>query len=428
MKCYVTDEHRHFAEEDVQTSRKEDSVLRITEQKIAVLQGFGGCFNELGYKALCCLREEDRKALMDDLFNEDGCNFSYCRLPVGANDFSLDWYSYDETEGDYSLRDFSVERDEKTLLPYVREALSRRKDLLLFASPWSPPTWLKTNGKYNGGRLKTDKRSQKTYAKYLSAYLSEYEKRGVHIHFLHPQNEVTADQSFPSCLYTGEEFKNFVAGYLCAEISRNNPGTQIWLGTINSQSFEDYAFRFFEDKKLSRKIGGIGYQWIGKESVCKTRASFPRVPIVQTESECGDGENTFAFAEYIFSLMQHYLTNGAEAYVYWNMILGSDPHSTWDWAQNSLITVDENSRTWRKNPEYWLMKHFSAFLHRGDETVRCTGAWSGNSVAARRADGSRVLVVHNPLGEERVLRIDCGKTSIKVCLAPNAFHSFILND
>lgn len=228
-------------------------------------------------------------------------------------------------------------------------------------------------------------RAEKTYAKYLSAYLSEYEKRDVHIHFLHPQNEVTADQSFPSCLYTGEEFKNFVAGYLCAEISRNNPGTQIWLGTINSHSFEDYAFRFFEDKKLSKKIGGIGYQWIGEESVCKTRASFPRVPIVQTESECGDGENTFAFAEYIFSLMQHYLTNGAEAYVYWNMILGSDPYSTWDWAQNSLITVDENSRTWRKNPEYWLMKHFSAFLHRGDETVRCTGAWSGNSVAARRA-------------------------------------------
>lgn len=66
------------------------------------------------------------------------------RLPIGASDYALSWYSYDETDGDYELKDFSIARDRMYLLPYLKDALALCPDMHLFASPWSPPTWMKT--------------------------------------------------------------------------------------------------------------------------------------------------------------------------------------------------------------------------------------------------------------------------------------------
>lgn len=64
-------------------------------------------------------------------------------MPIGASDYALEWHSYDETSGDYELKDFTIKRDEKYLLPYLKEALNRKPEMSLFALPWSPPTWMK---------------------------------------------------------------------------------------------------------------------------------------------------------------------------------------------------------------------------------------------------------------------------------------------
>lgn len=425
MRHFYTDRRKQFGESPVSVikSASADVELCITEEGIAPVEGFGGCFNELGYRALSALPEGARAEVMDELFGS--CNFNFCRLPVGANDFAFAWYSYDETDGDYDLKDFSVEHDESSLLPYVREALKRRKDLKLFASPWSPPAWMKTNGQYNSGRLRAEERVLRAYARYFSRYLREYEERGVHVDILCPQNEVIADTIYPSCLYTGKEFEDLLS-VVAEELAENNPGTQVWLGTINSDNFEDYVFRIFENKTLRAKIGGAGFQWLGKEAIQKTHAAFPSLPLMQTESECGDGKNTFEFAEYIFSLMQHYFSNGACAYIYWNMILGNDPRSTWGWAQNSLISINEMDGTWKKNPEFYLMKHFSAFVDRGDVGVKCTGSWCANSVVFRKKNGKYVVVVHNPLDERRPLAMRYCGVDAEIILRPHSFNTILL--
>ena len=422
MLHWFTDEKEKFVCKSETADAPATGELCVSDTEIAPVEGFGGCFNELGYRAISALNEEERAAVMEELFG--ACKFRFCRLPVGANDFALGWYSYDETAEDYELHDFSVEHDEQTLLPYVREALKRQKDLRLFASPWSPPSWMKTNGQYNSGRLRPEERVIRAYAEYFCRYLAEYKKRGVHIDILCPQNEVMADTHYPSCLYTGKEFQTLISAVSDA-IRAKGLKTQVWLGTINSDSFEDYAFRMLEDGQLREKIGGVGYQWLGKEAIQKTHEAFPAVPLIQTESECGDGENTFAYAEYIFSLMQHYMNNGARAYVYWNMILGKDPHSSWGWAQNSLITVDEDAKTWKKNPEFYLMKHFSAFVGKGDRSVKCTGNWCANAVAFQRADGSRVAVLHNPLDEERVVSVRSKDGEHRIALRPHSFNTVV---
>jgi glucosylceramidase len=119
-----------------------------TAKAYQAMEGFGACFSELGWDALSLLSATDRAAVFNELYGDSGAGFTAGRLPVGASDFARSWYSYDETPGDFELSKFSIERDETGLMPFIRAAKSVRKDLKLWASPWSPPSWMKKNGHY----------------------------------------------------------------------------------------------------------------------------------------------------------------------------------------------------------------------------------------------------------------------------------------
>ena len=112
--------------------------------------GFGPCMSELSFQALGELSEDDRKAVLDELYSPQGGAFTVLRTPIGANDFAGDFYSYAERPGDFRLESFSIARDEKAILPLIREAQKRvpADTLRIWASPWCPPKWMKTNGHY----------------------------------------------------------------------------------------------------------------------------------------------------------------------------------------------------------------------------------------------------------------------------------------
>jgi len=129
---------------EVELGSKFDETLEPTGTYAQTVEGFGGCFNELGWDALEALSEEDRKAVMDEIFGEENCNFNYGRVPIGANDFSMEWYSCDDVKDDYELKHFNIERDKTYTIPFIREAQQRQKDFWVFGSPWSPPIWMKT--------------------------------------------------------------------------------------------------------------------------------------------------------------------------------------------------------------------------------------------------------------------------------------------
>ncbi|WP_156160654.1 hypothetical protein [Demequina soli] len=125
------------------------SVIVETERPQQAVEGFGASFNEMGWDALALLAPDAREEVLRALFAPGaGLDLSLCRMPVGANDFSRDWYSYDETPDDLALEGFSIAHDRDTLIPFIRAAQAHRPDLRLWASPWSPPSWMKVNGHY----------------------------------------------------------------------------------------------------------------------------------------------------------------------------------------------------------------------------------------------------------------------------------------
>jgi glucosylceramidase len=390
-------------------------------------EGFGGCFNELGWVALSTLRAIDRERVIQALFDRaDGCRFNLCRLPIGASDYALEWYSCNETDGDLGMEHFSIDRDRRFLIPYIRMALRHEPKMKLFASPWSPPTWMKHPRAYNSGKLITKPEVQEAYALYFARFVQAYRREGITIHQVHVQNEPVADQKFPSCLWTGAELRDFIRNHLGPMFTKQRVRAEIWLGTLNTDDYNGYTLTALSDPLARQYIAGVGYQWAGKGAVLRTHTSWPETRIMQTENECGDGLNSWEHARHVFGLFQHYISCGANAYVYWNMVLQPGGISTWGWKQNAMITVDPERRTFVFNPEFYVMKHFSHFIDKNAVRLGLTGEWSGNAVAFMNPDESRVLVLQNPFRESRRVVLEDGSKLLTLNLQPESFNTLVL--
>lgn len=382
-----------------------------TDQEMA---GFGGCFNELGQIALEKISLDKQQEIHDMLFGQeqDGLRFNFCRMPIGASDYAAKWYSHNEVEGDYDMEHFSIERDYKYLLPYIKEAYKRNPDIEMFASPWSPPTWMKYPQAYNYGTMVMTEENLKAYALYFSKFIEAYEQEGIHIDQIHVQNEPHSSQKFPSCRWSGEEFAEFIGKYLGPEFDAKGIDADIWLGTLNGPevdhryletTYHQYANLVLHDEDAYKYVKGVSYQWRGKYAMQVTKESWPEIKLLQSENECGDGSNSWAYARYVYDLFQHYLTNGAYAYVYWNMVLEEEGESTWGWKQNSLFVVDEKTSDYRMTHEYYVMKHFSRYVKKGARRLKLTGPFTGNSVAFKNPDGETVLITFNPFDRPMTL-------------------------
>lgn len=417
--------------------------LQLDGNAYQALRGFGGCFNELGWLPLQTVGAEERDQIIKELFSPDEMNFTFNRAPMGANDFAESWYSYDEVEGDYALEHFSVERDEKTLIPYIHRAQEWQPDMRLFASPWSPPTWMKRPKAYNYGRLVQTPENLTAYANYMVKYVQAYADHGITVNQIHVQNEVFADQKFPSCLWTSDALKVFIRDYLGPAFDKAGLDTDIWLGTLNGP--EDMAWtggygmkldnynRFVDnilfDDGARRYIKGISYQWAGQNAIARTHESWPEIELIQSESECGMGDNSWEYAEYVFHLINHYFRNGATAYTYWNMIL-DDQDSTWGWRQNSLYTITADTHEVRRNPEWYVMRHFAKYVHPGARVLGTTGHFNSMAIAFANPDGTIAVVAQNALDREMPFTFadpqNAGR-GVKATLAPRSFNTFVLD-
>ena len=411
------------------------------------VDGFGACFNELGWTSLQALAESDREAIVRELFAPGaGGNFTICRMPVGANDFSRDWYSYDETPDDFDLKDFSIANDRETLIPFILAARRHQPALRLWASPWSPPTWMKKNGHYasvpnrpgapaNGLRPEQvgkegtdmfrveDQKYLDVYARYFGKFIDAYRAAGIDITMVMPQNEFNSAQPFPSCTWTAEGLAKFV-GVLGPEMARRK--VQVYFGTLERANV-GLLRASLDDKVAGSHIQGVGVQWAGKNAVAEIRRQFPKLKIYQSEQECGDGANAWRYCEYAWQLMKHYFRSGANAYFYWNISLESGGVSHWGWKQNSLVTVDASARTFKWNHEYYLLKHVSHFVQPGATRVDTEGTCD-DALAFRNPDGRVVVVVRNGRPHARTVNVAIGADAFALALDPDSFNTVVVGE
>jgi len=406
MKMYTTTRENKWQAADGGADRAADCVLAPTGAFDQTIEGFGGCFNELGQIALSKLSSDaERAKVLDLLFDPaaDGLRLNFCRLPIGASDYAEVWYSHNECAGDLEMNRFSTQRDDVYLIPYIKEALRRNPDIKLFASPWSPPTWMKFPAVYNHGHLIDDPAIKKAYALYFALFVEDYARKGIKISQVHVQNEPFSDQKFPSCVWDGYGYADFIGKYLGPCFKERGLDAEIWSGTLNNDNLLDNTFVCMNDPDARPYVKGAAYQWGGKGAVAKTHRAYPDLSLMQSENECGDGSNNWDYAQYINDLFRHYLDSGVNSYIYWNMVLEPGGRSTWGWRQNAMVTADPATGGFTLNDEYYVMKHYSAFIQKGARRMILEGEWGAHAVAFRNPDGGTVLVTGNPLNHDRII-------------------------
>lgn len=424
------------------------NVFVMIDSPKQLIEGFGASFNELGWTSLAVLDQKQRDEIFRELFAPgEGAGFTLCRMPIGANDFSRDWYSYDEVDGDFALKHFSIENDTETLVPFIRAAQEHQPDLKVWASPWSPPSWMKSNRHYAGALpnpfmnsvengLRPDQVGHEgtemfildelhlmAYARYFGRFIDEYRALGIPIAMVMPQNEFNSAQVFPSCTWTPAGFVQFLR-HLGPEM--RSRGVDVFLGTLE-RADDSLLGDVLDDAAVAEYVSGLGVQWEGKRAVAALHRLHPEMRIYQTEQECGDGRNDWRHARHAWSLMKQFFTNGANAYMYWNISLLEGGRSRWGWTQNSLVVVNPESASYRWSHEYQVLKHVSAFVRPGARALEClTYSGYANQLAFLNEDGSIVIVMQNDMSEEMPVRILLGDRVLTPTLPADSFNTLVI--
>ena len=445
-----TNESRWQQEKKIKIESRQSGVdydIEISDEKAQYFDGFGGCFNEMGWDALMAINETERNKIINDLFSPSGANFNYNRMPMGASDYGLNFYSFNDVADDFDMINFNINRDRYILIPYIKAAQKTNPNFRIWGSPWSPPAWMKTNNHYasniyeneptlNGlsrrnilelptTGFKMQRGYLEAYALYFVKYIQEYAKEGLKIEAVHIQNEPCSNHKFPSCTWRPEDMAYFIGEFLGPKFEAEGINAEIYFGTINRDN-PNYTRAALDDSKASKYIKGVGFQWDGKYAIPTIHKEYPHLKLMQTESECGNGENNWASAEYTWGLISHYLRNGANTYAYWNMVLDHTGRSTWGWVQNTLISINKETKQVVYNPEYYIMKHVSHYVMPG--AYRLKTSEGENHLAFQNPDGKIIIIVVNKDNSDKNVTIGIKDKTISLNLKAKSFNTFAINN
>ena len=407
-----------------------------------IWEGFGGAFNEKGWEVLSLLSDGDRDAALHLLYGADGARFAFGRIPIGASDYAVDRSTLDETPDDTSLAGFSIDRDRLRLIPFVKAAQAVKPNIRFWASPWTPPTWMKDGpfspGKivspFDGGTMKSDDATMAAFAQYLIQFVQAYAGEGIAIEAVSPQNEPNYTGNYPTCGWSPATYTKFIGQHLGPTLASSGLTVKIILGTFNGGGSDpSIVDTVMGDADAGGYVGALGFQWGMQTQVRRDRAY--ELPVWQTEHKCGNypwaspfnaamAPNDQAYAVESWGLIRDWIRAGITAYSAWNMVLdtvGVGIDTTRVWPQNALLTVDTSTNTLNVTPAYYVFRHLSQFVATGAKVVAVHG---GDSLAFKNPDGSVVAAMFNA-GAAKTLTVAVSNKKLQFSMPGNGWATIV---
>ena len=367
----------------------------------------GASLTDASAWVLANMSADKREKLMRELFTPEGCNLGAIRLNMGASDYSTGLYSYNDTPGDVEMKNFSLARDDKFLVPMAKAVKAVRPDAYFFAAPWSPPGWMKTSGMMISGNLRDE--FMPALANYFVKYVQGYAARGIAIDAVSPQNETMCDTmgQYPCCTYPPEQEGAFVRDHLAPALRKAGASTKIWVHDHDPNGKGIARVNgLLSMLGVEAAVDGIAWHCYdpaeNATNMIPVKTAHPKLRFYHTENgpHLVGGERTeWWWAAKVFGMLQ----NGCEMFTTWNLCLDElGTPATGAHLCGGFVVVDSETHDVTYSSQYRLFRHIGPFVKRGARVMEVSGS----------RDGTRLILFKNP-GGEYVLVVACDGTLVR---------------
>ncbi|MAZ27295.1 MAG: glucan endo-1,6-beta-glucosidase [Cytophagaceae bacterium] len=386
------------------------------------IDGFGAALTgSSAYVIKNNLSAGQKTNLLNALFSpSEGAGISYLRLTIGASDFSLEDFTYDDMpagQEDPDLDNFSIAKDEVNIIPVLTEIKTIAPEVSIMGSPWSAPAWMKTGQDLHGGKLEAQ--WYDTYANYFVKYIDAYAGHGITIDAITPQNEPLHESGYPSMRMEAAEQADFIKNSLGPAFASNAIDTKI-IAYDHNFDVPGYPMTVFNDADASQYVAGSAFHaYAGNVSAMgQVHNAFPDKELYFTEISGGDWSPDFAgnLVWYTKNIMIGTTENWSRNALFWNLALNENAGPTNNGCQDcrGVVTVTSGGEV-TKNEEYYTLAHFAKFVRPGAHRIASSefdGSTGLSNVAFINTDGGKVMVILNEspvaqdfsviLGENRI--------------------------
>ncbi|GLY47236.1 glucosylceramidase [Lentzea sp. NBRC 102530] len=365
--------------------------------------GFGASFTDSA--AWNIFNSPRRNEIMNNLFNtSSGIGLSFVRQPIGASDYSRNFYTYNDGAADPSLSRFSIDHDRAYILPLLQQAKQLNPQVSFMATPWSAPAWMKNNNNLITGSLNDSRIG--VYADYLVKFAQAYKAAGIPIDYLSVQNEPLFEPPGYPGMYMSPQQQVNVINTLVPKLRAAGEQARI-LGYDHNWDVVDYA-QTVNNGTGANVIGSAWHCYRGtpdRQSIVKQNQ--PGKDIFFTECSGTRSANDAAtFRDTLrwqgMNLAIGATRNHARSVAIWNMALDQNNGPVIGSCTNCTGVVTTSGGNVTYNAEYYVLGHLSKFVKPGAVRIDSTGFGEGGvqNVAFRNPDGQIVLVALNTGGQQ----------------------------
>ncbi|MGL1888613.1 MAG: hypothetical protein OCD76_19025 [Reichenbachiella sp.] len=422
-----------------QPVEQELSIFINPNMTFQTLVGIGGAITDASAETFAKLPDDKQEELMNAYYSEDGIGYSLIRTPIHSCDFSTGSYTYIE-EGDQGLETFSVEHDLEFKIPMIKRAIAKAGgELMTYASPWSPPAFMKSNkNMLQGGSLLP--KYYDSWAMYYAKFIKAYETLGIPIWGLTIQNEPMATQRWESCIYTAKQERDFLKNHLGPVLEQEGLGDKnIIVWDHNRDLITNRANTILGDPEAAKYAWGTGFHWYETwtgsapnfENLKRVKESFPNKKLMFTEG-CNEAFDTLKYqywpnAERYGKSMINDFNMGTAGWTDWNILLDETggPNHVGNFCF-SPIHGDTQTGELIYTPSYYYIGHFSKYVKPGAKRVSTVASRSFLMATTwQNTDGSMATVIMNENKRAIDFNLYVGDQVIKMNIPASAMQTVL---
>lgn len=401
-----------------------------TTQTFQTIDGFGYTLTDGSASLISSLPTAMQNDLLKELFGSDSTSIgvSYLRVSIGASDLSASVYTYDDMpagQTDVNLQNFNLRKDQSNVIPVLKMILAVNPNIKILGSPWTAPTWMKSNNNSIGGSLLPQ--YYNVYANYFVKYIQAMKAEGITIDAVTPQNEPLHGGNNPSMLMTAAEQANFIKNNLGPAFQAASISTKIIAYDHNADR-PDYPLAVLNDAGARPYVDGSAFHLYGGDisALSTVHDAFPSKNIYFTEQYTSStGEFAGDLKWHLKNVIIGSMRNWSRIALEWN--LASDPYYSihtpggCNTCKGAITIISGVTR----NVGYYIIAHASKFVSPGSVRVASNISGSLQNVAFKRPDGKKVLIVENDGATSQTFNINFKERRVTVSLDAGAVGTLV---